>query len=66
MNRANQYSLVEIAHKKWPHNKNDLDDDEYELPISKYDANQEALVKQTKRTLMEEEKEPRTPSQSAS
>lgn len=34
--------------------------------ISKYDENQEALVEQTKRTLVEKEKEPRTPSQSAS
>jgi hypothetical protein len=30
---VDQYSLVEIAHKKWPKNKNDPDDDEYELPI---------------------------------
>jgi len=28
-----QYSLVEVAHKKWLENESDLDDDEYELPI---------------------------------
>lgn len=43
--RADQYSLVEVAHKKWQKNENDLHDNEYELPILKYDANQEALVK---------------------
>ncbi len=37
--KANQCSLVEAAHKKWPNNENDLDDDEYELPILKYNAN---------------------------
>jgi hypothetical protein len=31
--------LVEAAHKKWPNNENDLDDDEYEVPILKYNAN---------------------------
>ncbi len=39
MNRVNQYSLVKASCKKWPENESDLDDDEYELPILKYDAN---------------------------
>jgi hypothetical protein len=55
-------------------NEIDLDDNKYELPILKYDANQEALVKQKERalveeeegTLVEEEGEPKTPSQSTS
>jgi hypothetical protein len=37
--RVDQYSLVKIACKKWPRNENDLDDDEYELPLLKYDTN---------------------------
>jgi hypothetical protein len=69
-----QYSLVKATHKKWPKNENDLDDAEYELPIIKYDGNQEALVKQKEGALVEEEEgtpveeegEPRTPSQSTS
>jgi hypothetical protein len=39
MNRVDQYSLVEVARKKWLENESDLDDDEYELPILKYVAN---------------------------
>jgi hypothetical protein len=31
-------------------NESDLEDDEYELPIEKYDANQDALIEQKKRT----------------
>jgi hypothetical protein len=41
MSRGDQYSLVETTRKKWSNNENDLDDDEYELSILKY----EALVK---------------------
>jgi hypothetical protein len=44
MNEANQYSLVEVSPKKWPENENDPNDDEYELPILKYNANHDALV----------------------
>ncbi len=50
--------MVEPSHKKWLENEND---DEYELPILKYDANQDALVEEKEGTLMEEE-EPKTPS----
>jgi hypothetical protein len=74
MSKVDQYSLVEAAHKKWLENENDLDDDKYELPILKYDANQEALVEQKEGALLEEEEgipmeeegELRTPSQSTS
>jgi hypothetical protein len=74
MSIRDQYSLIEATHKKWLENENDLDDDKYELPILKYDANQEALVEQKEgapmeeieRTLVEEEGEPITPSQLAS
>jgi len=38
MNKANQYPLVETSHK-WPKKENDKDDNEYEVPILKYDAN---------------------------
>jgi hypothetical protein len=31
--------MVEATHKKWPKNESDLDDNEYELPILKYEAN---------------------------
>jgi hypothetical protein len=44
MNKANQYSLVKVSHKKWLENENDIDDDEYELPILKYNGNYNALV----------------------
>jgi hypothetical protein len=44
MNKVDQYSLVKESNKKWPENESDLKDDEYELPILKYDANQDALV----------------------
>jgi len=39
MNIVDQHSLVEASHKKWPENESDPNDDEYELPILKYDAN---------------------------
>ncbi len=64
--RVDHYSLVEAAHKKWLEDENDPDDDNYELPILKYDVNQEALVEQIKGTLVEEEEELITPSQSTS
>jgi len=72
--RADQYSLVETAYQKWIKNENDPNYDEYELTILKYDANQEALVEQKKRTPVEEkdrtpveeEGEPITPLQLAS
>ncbi len=63
MNKANQYPLVETSHK-WPKNENDKDDNEYEVPILKYDANQDALVEKKEGTPMEEEEEPKTLSQS--
>jgi hypothetical protein len=31
--RADHYSLIKVAHKKWPKDENDLDDNNYELPI---------------------------------
>ncbi len=37
--KVDQYSLVEASHKKWLENEGDPDDNEYELPILKYDAN---------------------------
>jgi len=65
--------LVKVAHKKWPKNESDLEDEEYELSILKYYANKEALVEHKKGTpmeeggtLVEEEEEPKTPSQLAS
>ncbi len=39
MSKMDQYSLVEATCKKWPKNESDIDDNEYELPILKYDAN---------------------------
>jgi hypothetical protein len=36
--------LVKVADKKWLENESDLDDDEYELSILKYDVNKEALL----------------------
>jgi hypothetical protein len=74
MSKVEQYSLVEVACKKWPKKESDPNDDKYELPILKYNANQEVLVEQTEGApvekeggiLVEEEEEPRTPSQSAS
>jgi hypothetical protein len=39
-----------MSNKKWPKNESDLEDDEYELPILKYDANQDALVEQKEGT----------------
>jgi hypothetical protein len=44
MSKANRYSLVETTCKKWQKNESDPNDNEYGLPILKYDANQEALV----------------------
>jgi len=61
MNKMNQYSLVELSCKKWPKNENDKNDDACEVPIFKYDANQDALVEKKKGTPLEEEL--KTPSQ---
>jgi hypothetical protein len=36
--------LIKTSHKKWLENESDLNNDEYELPILKYDANQDKLV----------------------
>jgi hypothetical protein len=60
--------------QKWPKNGSDQDNNEYELPILKYDANQDKLVERKGKTpeeeeegtLVEEEKEPKRPMQSAS
>ncbi len=65
MNKVDQYSLIKVSNKKWLENENDLEDDEYELPILKYDANQDTLVEQKEETLEQEEEELRTPSQLA-
>jgi hypothetical protein len=43
---VDQYSLVAITFKKWLENESDPNNDEYELLILKYNANQEALLKQ--------------------
>jgi hypothetical protein len=48
--------------KKWPENANDPQDNKYELPIIKYNANKDALVEQKKGTPEHEEEELRTPS----
>jgi hypothetical protein len=61
---------VEASCKKWPKNGSDPYNDEYELFILKYNANQDKLVEQKgetpkeeeERTALEEEKEPKTPS----
>jgi hypothetical protein len=44
MNIVDQYSLIETSHKKWLENKNDPNDNEYELLILKYDVNRDKLV----------------------
>ncbi len=36
--------LIEASQKKWLKNANDLEDDEYELLVLKYDANKDTLV----------------------
>ncbi len=38
--------MVAITCKKWPENENDPNNDKYELPILKYNANQEAMFEQ--------------------
>jgi hypothetical protein len=73
-NRTKQYSWWKPHTKKWPKNASDLGNDGYELPTLKYNANQDKLVEQKEETpkdeeegtQMEEEKEPKTPTQSAS
>ncbi len=42
--RTQHANIVETSHKKWPKNESDPNDDEYELLILKYDANQDKLV----------------------
>jgi hypothetical protein len=44
MNGAKQYSLVEASSQKWLENGSVPNVDEYELFISKYDANQDQLI----------------------
>ncbi len=44
MNKVNQYPLGELSCNKWPKNESDRYDDEYEVHILKYDANQYALA----------------------
>jgi hypothetical protein len=48
MSGVDHYSLVEITCKKWPKNGSDPNDNEYELPILKYNVNQEALTNKQK------------------
>ncbi len=43
-NCLEQYTLIEASWKKWPKNANDPKDNEYELLVLKYDANEDALV----------------------
>jgi hypothetical protein len=65
-NKLDQYSSVETSNKKWLENESDLENDEYELPILKYNANQDALVGHKEGTLKQEEEEPKTPLQFSS
>jgi hypothetical protein len=44
--RKEQYSLVEASNKKWTENGSNPNDDEYELPTLKYNANQDKLTEQ--------------------
>ncbi len=60
MNKVDQYLLVEVPNVA--RNENDPKNDDYELPIVKYDANHDALVEQKEKTTKHEEEEPRTPS----
>jgi hypothetical protein len=39
-----QYSFVRASHKKWLENGSDFDNDEYEWPILKYNANDDTLA----------------------
>jgi hypothetical protein len=43
-NRMEQYSFVRASHKKWLENGSDFDNDEYEWPILKYNANDDTLA----------------------
>lgn len=69
-NIAKQYSLAKASCQKWLENGSDPNDNEHELPILKYNANQDELVEQKgeipkeeeKKTTLEEEKKPKTPS----
>jgi hypothetical protein len=57
-----QYALIETSRKKWQKNANGLEDDEYELPVSQYNANKDTLVVEKKGNIMEEGLETKTPS----
>jgi hypothetical protein len=61
MNKEKQYSLVEVSCNKWLEKESDLDDDKNELPILKYDANEDALVEYKEETPMDEEEVPKIP-----
>jgi hypothetical protein len=61
MNYMEQYALIEASQKKWPKNANDPKDDEYELPVLKYDENKDALVVEKKGNVMEEGPKIKTP-----
>jgi hypothetical protein len=63
-NIMNQYSLVEASCKKWPKNESDQNDYKYELHILRCNGNQGLLVEHKEETLVEEEEELETPSQS--
>jgi hypothetical protein len=47
--------LIEASWKKWPKNAIYPKDDKYELPIWKYDANEDAFVMEKEGNPMEEE-----------
>jgi hypothetical protein len=50
MNKLDQYSFKETLKKKWPKNESDPKD-KYEMPVFKYDVNQDAVVEQKEGTL---------------
>jgi hypothetical protein len=54
-NHVEQYTLIEASWKKWPKNAIYPKDDKYELPIWKYDANEDAFVMEKEGNPMEEE-----------
>jgi len=64
MSHGEQYALIEVSQKKWPKITCDLNYNEYELPILKYDANENALVAKKEGNPMEEKWEMKTPSTS--
>ncbi len=50
MNHLEQYALIEASPKKWPKNVSDVEDDEYESLVLKYNANKDALIAEKKET----------------